>query len=329
MPPLPPAEIVLDSLRLNILPAAGGAALVMCLFLLLGRWAAALGSAVAIIVGFVWADFTFEKASWDAIARLIPWKLEENAPAWHWMPRAAFVLVVVGLVSRWAGMLIARALPGRLWWGENLLVWAPRVAAVAAASGWVIPAPAIEQWAWVRPAMIGVMVLSWVVLDGMSRTWDCGQVAAYQSLIFFAAGAVLMHHTWNTATELAFILGSAMFGIAVATAVRATAVTGPELLPWEKPPPGIMASGAIPAGVAFLPALLLNARLLAESTLSTTSFWLVALSPLALAPFLIPWVSRQRRWYMVLAGAVLLLIPLGIAVNMAMQAAPPAYAEEW
>jgi hypothetical protein len=32
---------------------------------------------------------------------------------------------------------------------------------------------------------------------------------------------------------------------------------------------------------------------------------------------------------MVLAGAVLLLIPLGIAVNMAMQAAPPAYAEEW
>ena len=52
MPPLPPTEIVLDSLRLNILPAAGGAALVMGLFLLLGRWAAALGSAAAIIVAF-------------------------------------------------------------------------------------------------------------------------------------------------------------------------------------------------------------------------------------------------------------------------------------
>jgi hypothetical protein len=69
--------------------------------------------------------------------------------------------------------------------------------------------------------------------------------------------------------------------------------------------------------------------LLAESTLPVTPFWLIAVSPLALAPFLIPWVSRRRRWYMVLAGAVLLLIPLGIAVNMAAQSGPPAYAEEW
>lgn len=329
MPPLPPADLVLESLRQNILPAAGGAALVMCLFLVLGRWAAALGSAAAVIAGFVWADFTFEKASWDAISRLIPWKPEENAPAWHLIPRAAFVLVVVGLGSRWAGMLIARALPQRLWWGENLLVWAPRVAAVATVSAWVTPAAATEQWAWIRPAMIGVMVLSWVILDGLSRTWDCGHVAAYHSLIFFATGSVLMYHTWNTATELAFILGSAMFGIAVATAVRATAVTPPELLPWEKPPPGVMASGAIPAGVAFLPALLLNARLLAESNLPPTPFWLLAVSPLALAPFLIPWVARQRRWFVVLAGAVLLLIPLGIAVSVASQCGPPAYAEEW
>ena len=56
---LPPTALVLETLGQFALPAAGGAALVYVLFLALGRWAAALGSAAAIIVGYAAANFTF------------------------------------------------------------------------------------------------------------------------------------------------------------------------------------------------------------------------------------------------------------------------------
>ena len=52
--------------------------------------------------------------------RLIPWKPAENAPAgWQSLPRAAILMVVVGLLSRWIGLLAARYLPERYWWGAS------------------------------------------------------------------------------------------------------------------------------------------------------------------------------------------------------------------
>src|SRR5919108_3201727 len=158
MPPLPPTKYVLEALQNDVLPAAGGGALVLCVFLLLGRWAGALGSAAAIVVAFLWANFTLtylkfdDKPTWENTARLIPWKPVEGAPGWHWLPRAALVLVVVGLVSRWIGMIAARSLPGRLWWGANLLVWAPRLAGVIVVSGWLASgrAAAAPEWEWLR-----------------------------------------------------------------------------------------------------------------------------------------------------------------------------------
>ena len=120
MPPLPPTKYVLEALQNDVLPAAGGGALVLCLFLLLGRWAGALGSAAAIAVAFLWSNFTLtllkfdEKPTWDNTARLLPWKPGENAPGWHWLPLAALLLVVVGLLSRWIGIAARRTLPDRL-----------------------------------------------------------------------------------------------------------------------------------------------------------------------------------------------------------------------
>lgn len=297
MPPLPPTELVLDSLRLAVLPAAGGAALVMCLFLLLGRWAAALGSAAAVVVGFAWANYTFTAANWDETARLVPWK--PGQPAWHHLPRAALVLVAVGLVSRWAGLLAGLRVPERRWWVKNLLVWLPRWAAVVVVSGWVIPTQAAD-WPWVRPLLTVVMLLAWVALDGIARDGSGPQVAAYQSLIFLAAAAVLIYHHWSGAMEMAVVLACAMFGVAAAAGVvRADT------------------SGSIPASVGFLPALLLNGRVQVDSQVPLVSFWLVGLAPLVLTPFLIPRVARQNRWLLAATRLVLLLIPLVLAVGIA------------
>jgi hypothetical protein len=134
MPPLPPAADILGPLQAAVLPGAGGAALVVTLFLVFGRWAGALGSALAVALAFVWANYTFAAASWDDTGRLVPWKATPNAPAWHWLARVALMLVAVGLLSRWIGLIAANYIPERRWWGANLLVWAPRVAAVVLVS---------------------------------------------------------------------------------------------------------------------------------------------------------------------------------------------------
>src|SRR5205807_8647466 len=55
--PAPPTAEVVERLYQFALPAAGGAALVVCVFALLGRWAGALGSAAAVVVAFAWANF--------------------------------------------------------------------------------------------------------------------------------------------------------------------------------------------------------------------------------------------------------------------------------
>lgn len=110
---LPPTELTLEQLRLHILPAAGGAALVTGLFLVSGRWAGALGSAVAVVVAFAASNYTFASTDWDSYESysMIPWKpVGEPPPAWHWLPRAAVVLVLIGLLSRWLGLIAGRLL---------------------------------------------------------------------------------------------------------------------------------------------------------------------------------------------------------------------------
>jgi len=300
MPPLPPAKDVLDALHHAVLPAAGGAALVVCLFALLGRRAAALGSAVAAVVGFGWANFTFDAVSWENTGRVIPWKADGPTPVWHWLPRAALVLVVVGLLSRGIGLLATHVLPTHRWWGANLLVWSARLAAVVVVSGWLVSEAAATESPWLRVAFPAVMLLSWVALDGVARYGAGAQVAAYQSAIFLTAGAILLYAHSARFMDLGVIVGCVMFGVAVAAGAAK-----------------VDASGAVPAGVGFLPGLMLNGRLLTESNVPVTAFWLVALAPLTLLPFLIPAVARQNRWLVISLRTVLLLAPLVVAVVLA------------
>jgi hypothetical protein len=341
---LPPTKYVLDALSNDVLPAAGGGAFVLCLFLVFGRWAGALGSAAAVVVAFLWANFTLtnlkfdEKPTWENTWRLIPWKVGEEVPGWHWLPRAALVLIVVGLLSRWLGLLAARLLPERQWWGANLLVWAPRVAAVALVSGWLSSGRAASepQWQWLRYELAGAMLLVWVALDGAARpsvggrddsaavpgwvapddvppTGAGGDVAAYLAASFIAAGVILLCTHNAKFMEVAVILGCAMFGIAVAAgAAKADA------------------SGAIPAGVAFLPGLVLGTRPShPENHVPIHCFWLVALAPLVLVPFLIPALSRKNGWVARVIRAVLVLAPLAAAVFLASQHEKLVFEEEW
>ena len=283
----------------------------MCLFALLGRWAGALGSACAVAGGFVAANYLFKTPGWTD-GRVLPWKQVNESKPWEWLPRAALVLILVGLASRWLGLLLARVLPERRWWAANLFVWAPRVAAVVAVSGWLVS----ERWAaehsWLPWALPVVMMLNWVVLDTVSRSGSGAEVAAYLSVNAMAVGAVLLYMDWAAVTEVAVMLGAALFGVTVAAWLAKTD-----------------ASGAIPAAVAFLPALMVAGRTSAIGSVPLASFWLLALAPLTLSPFLIPRLAKHDGWKTRTARAVLILIPVLIALVLADQNAKLSFGDDW
>jgi len=313
MPPPPPLKDVLDALQQDVLPGAGGAALVMCLFLLLGRWSAALGSAVAIAVAFMWSNFLpgSDPPDWENTSRLLHWKPDKDEPGYQWLPRAALLLVLVGLVSRWVGLLAAHFLPARFWWGSHVLVWLPRIVAVGMVSAWLVLGNAAEApvWAHLRWELIAAMLLVWFVLDALARSEISSQLAVYLAAIFYAGAAVLLYSHNGTFMELAVVIGSAMFGIAVAAGLAKTSADAK-----------VYASGAIPAVAAFLPGLLLGTRPShPDNKVPDICFWLVALAPLLLAPFLLPRVSRQNRWLLLVLRMLLVLTPLIVAVLLAGQ----------
>jgi hypothetical protein len=313
MPPLPPLKDVLEALYQGVLPGAGGAALVLAAFLLLGRWAAALGSAVAVCAAFVWGNFVPPNLSvltWENSARLLHWKPGADAPGPQWLPRAALVLVAVGLLSRWLGSLADRFLADRARWAADVLVWLPRGAAVFAVTAWLVLGKAAEAgaWAYLRWELAAAMLLLWPVLDALARRGFGAEVAAYLGAGLFAGAAVLLYAQNANFMELAVLIGSAMFGIAV---VAARGVPGAA-------PADVHTTGAIPAGVAFLPGLLLGTRPShADNQVPDICFWLVALAPLLLAPVLVPRIGRQNRWALLALRAALVAAPLLAAVALA------------
>jgi hypothetical protein len=316
MPPLPPTKDIIDTVLGTALPAAAGAALVSCVFQSIGGWAAAVGTAVAVVVGLGWANAGWMlyplEGEWGMPGRVIPWSATRDAPAWHQIPRAAAILLAVGLVSRWVGLLVARRLNERRRWGATLVLWAIRAAVVAVVAPELVPAGWAGELAWLKPALVLTMLLLWVAMDSVARDRAGSEVTGYLAAAFLAAGAVLIYHHTARFMDLALMCGCAAAGVAVSTL-----------------PTRADASGAVPLGVVGLPGLMLNGRYLVDSQVPLTSFWLVALAPLALLPFLIPAVSRLPRWVVISLRAAIVLAPLVAAVVLAAQHEQLAFEEEW
>ncbi len=272
----------------------------IALFIALGRWAGALGSAAAIVVGFVWSNYTFTALSWEGTGRLIPWKSDSlPPPAVVSLPRAALLLVVLGLATRWIGLAGGRYQPPHRWWGAPFLTWAPRVAGVAVVSGWLVPAQ-LAELSWVWPALAVTILLNWVALDQRASAGTTHPSVCHLAAAFLAASVVLLYAHSGKYMEVAVTLGMAMAGIAVTA--------------W---PNRVDTSGAIPAGAVFLPGLMLTGWASITSEVPVASFWLLGLSPLPQFVFRIPAVARQKWWIVAGGRATLFLVPLVVAVALA------------
>jgi hypothetical protein len=350
MPPLPPLKDILEVFQLTVLPAASGAALVMCAFLGLARVLAGLGSVVgsvipyfrsdsrfdstdrptfgqrvapiasaaAIAFAFLWANFTLtnlkgpDQPTWANTTRLVPWVPEANAPGWHWLPRAGLLMVVVGVLSRWLGLITSYFLPER-WWVANIVVWAPRIATVVIVSGWLTSGKANENVQWLWPAVAAAMLVIWVPLDGLANDEKGAESAGYLFAIFIVAAVVLLYAHSARFTELAVIISSGLFGVALIACMSNSDV-----------------SGAIPAGVAFLPGLLIAAGpSLAENKVPAASFWLIALAPVLLIPFLHPSLAAKESVAFRVLRFVLIVVPLVVAVVLASQHEKLAFDEAY
>jgi hypothetical protein len=321
MPPLPPSKYIVDTLQQDVLPGAAGAALIVCLFLTLGRWTAALACALGVAVAFVWANYAFQpndetyretgQVLWEKMWRLIPWHVEaDTRSAWHWLPKASLILLLVGLLSRWMGLAFLNQRPDQPRWRISLLVWAPRTSAVVVVCGWLVSDRVARESAWLQFALPLIMLLIWLTCDGLARAREGGEIALALAFCLLALSGVLIYSHTAQLMELAVIAAAALFGIAAAVNVAR-----------------VDCSGAIPAAVVFLPGLAVAGQTTTISNVPSASFWLAAVAPLFLAPFLLPALARRTPWWMRILRLAIVLLPLITAIVLAAWDEKLAYEE--
>lgn len=305
MPELPPAELVYDALKQVVIPAAGAAALALALFLVLGRWAGALGAGVAVLAGIAFAN-------WHRKFPLLKWTPDDEDPQ-TWLLPAAAVLVVVGLLSRWGGLLVQHfTRKSGWWWTANATVWLPRVAAVLVVGGWGVPPQVAESSPELRWLITAGVLLAWLTLDGVARAGCSNEVVVLLSLTAVCAGGVMVFAHSGKLLDIGTTLGMALFGVAAVGMAAKVDV-----------------SGAVPAALGFLPGFVTGGRFLTESQVPVESFWLVGLAPLALMPFAVPALARRHGPFVRLARLLLVLAPLIAALVLAQKHDPLSFGEAW
>ena len=305
MPPLPPTELVLDVLRHAVLPPLLASAAVLAVFFLIGgRRLPAVGAALALIAGMA-AGIHFKKdvLPWtpEEPASWLPWAAPDpegdgqevvrpKGPAWHWLPWAALVALVVGLTAR------VPKLPEQF----RLLLCA---AACALAAWLLVPADLLAKKIWLQPAFLLVLLIEWAVLEEAARRAPGGGVPLGLGLVFLGGAAVILHAGSARLADVATFAAASLAGLAVVAW-------------WFQADTG----GAMPGAVVLLSGLLLTGYNETFSDVPWKSFALAALAPLALIPSLLPPLSRLQGYRLRLLQILLLLVPVAFAVTYAMQA---------
>lgn len=306
---LPPLAEVTDALRYAVAPAAVAAAGVALLGLLFNwilaqitgfRWrdgmpaiavlslAAAVAASPLAAVYYVEGDYQFRLP--------IPWV--PDGRWWHWGWWAIGLALAVELLAQ---------LPVTSHFAQLL-----RGLASGIIAAYVIPPEWREESKWSIPATAAVFAALWTLLIAVGRRIPGGGLAAGMSFVAFGAAAVLLHHKSLGFADVCIFISIGLAVIALlATVTRSDA------------------SPAAAVAVVPLLLLLLMGRGLVDTRVPQSSFLLVALAPLGYLIYLIPILDRlsYRRWGWVVA-LLIPVIPVIIAVGLAMNAEPMTFGEE-
>jgi hypothetical protein len=285
---MPPLDQVRDAVLLGVLPAALVAAVVMALVERLG------GPRFAPAGAALGLASGFMLGGWlqDALT------LIANPSAWNRLPWAALLAVQVGLVARLPRVPL-------------VLGWLLRGAVVIAAAWGVVPERVTNALPWLPVAFAAVLMGGWALLEPLADRPPGGSVPMLLALSAFAAGGILIHASSKRLMDAETALGAALTGVAAVSC-------------WRRADGG----GAVPGAVVLLPGLLL----MGQQETFTEIPWPVFAAP-ALAPFMLvvalvpPFRSWEGRRLHVLRLA-LVLVPLAVAVGLAMSIAPLGLGED-
>jgi len=180
------------------------------------------------------------------------------------------------------------------------LGWALR-GMVSAHAAWLItPGDLRGEHFWAPLVLAVVVAAQWALLERLGNLPRGGFVALALVPAAMVAAAVLIHAHTARLSDLATVLMGSLLGTGTVALVM-----------------GREAAGIAPAAAVLLPGLLLSGQHETFSEVPKTSFVLSALSPLMLAPLLIPvWRRNQPKglWVMQIA---LLLLPMVAAIWLA------------
>lgn len=285
---LPPTDLILDTAKFAVLPpavlAAGG--FVILRFAggaRISAIASALALAAAVGVGFTQREVVPRDAATG-------WPEWPDQAGWPWLTWAALAALVAGLLAR---------LP-RL---PQALVWLLRAGAANLAAGMLVSADLRAAAWWAVPAFAALVLAEWALLEELARRPSGGGVPLGLSFTCLAATAVIIHAHSARLADGATVLAAALGGLAIAAWLFQAD-----------------AGGAMPAVAVLLPGLLLNGQTETFSEVPWVCFVLVALAPMVLAPTLLPYLNRWPALRLRLLQLGLLMIPLIVAVALAMQA---------
>jgi hypothetical protein len=218
--------------------------------------------------------------------------LAPGASSWNRLPWIALAALAVGVAVR-----LPRT-PLSVW----LLL---RASLAAAAAWWVVPAEVWLETPWL-PATFGAVILAeWVLLEFLAAKPPGGSVPWMLAMTAFCAAAILIHAGTARLMDVATVLGAALFGVGAATW-------------WQQSESG----GAVSGAVLVLPGILLMGQQETFSEVPWTAFAFAACAPLTLALTLLPPIRLWPGWKIGLCRFALVLVPVAVAVLLAVQAGP-------
>lgn len=282
---MPPLELVLDQLLRLILPSFCAAAAVAALsgMLLKGKLAP-LGTVLAMAAGLAAGNWMRGLLPWLPEAT---WRPEQTG--WTWLLAATFLALAAGLLVR----LTARV---------RIVAAALALVTTAAVTYLVVP-DYLHSAKWLAPFAL-VVIANWYFLARAAQRHPSALVP-FTWAIVLGGGATLVLLFAHSARfgDLGTLLAATLAGIAL------------PLFRWPND-----ARPLAPAVATYLPGLMLAGYDSTYSEVPAASFALLAAAPLALALLELPLLKQRGPKVQFVLQCTLLLVPVVIAVVLAMRA---------
>jgi hypothetical protein len=306
----PDSADLLESGKHAMGPSAGAALVVFALGLLIfGKKSAVLSGALAMIAGFVAANYF--RHMFD------PWWPDRRANGGYigsdWLPGLYGATLLTGASISGQGM------PK---WG----IWWLRIGMGLLAALILVPPDLHDTWPllinrppfafqskyWPLAAFAMAVALGWAGSAGASQKSPGGAIGLALAMALFGASFVVVHAHFAKFADVLSVGGAALTAISIVAAFARVEVTGAA------------------AGVALLiPGALLVAATETYSEVPWTAFVLAGLPPITMVLLAIPAFSRLAGWWKWVIYAILVLGPTIAAVALAASAESLPVAEEW